>query len=539
MVKSFKKAFSSVHAPKKPFDTDQHLQFGEEVFSSLLGGLGYFKGSIKVDTSKKALQAETTGKFWEKSEDAKKHATPETKGPYELTTHTPSRATFPRGFLWDEGFHLLAVLEWDADLAMEVVRNWLALMDEDGWIAREQILGPEAESRTPEEFIMQSPYVANPPTMFVVISNFVDMLTGKKKYYGQESAYLSQAETGKAFVAEHYPLLKRHYEWFRRTQSGDVEAHSIPSANLNEGYRWRGRTPETNLASGLDDFPRAEPPDITELHIDALCWVGVMARELERIAVFTETSHDAFTYQNHLRGVKTNIETIHWDQQQNVYCDAVVRDDVHSYVCHKGYISLWPLVTGFLGPNHPHLPAVLDLLRDPNHLWTDHGVRSLSPEDKRYGVGENYWRSPIWININYLILSELLVLAKTAGPSQQRCRDIYTELRSNIVHMVFSSWKETGYVWEQYDPVGGHGQRTQHFTGWSALVVKIMAMPDLGQGEGYTERVKGYYEVAKQQAVENQKTGAGSVVFAMAMMAFVYVTRRRFAGTLRSLRMSY
>jgi mannosyl-oligosaccharide glucosidase len=138
--------------------------------------------------------------------------------------------------------------------------------------------------------------------------------------------------------------------------------------------------------------------------------------------------------------------------------------------------------------------------------------------------------------MNYMILEQLLHLAKTSGPSQQRCRDIYIELRSNIVHTVFSAWLQTGYVWEQYDPVGGHGQRTQHFTGWSALVVKIMAMPDLSMGEGYKDKVKEYYEEAKKQAVENQKSSGGAVVFAIMLMAFVYVTRRRFAGTLRSLR---
>jgi mannosyl-oligosaccharide glucosidase len=213
-----------------------------------------------------------------------------------------------------------------------------------------------------------------------------------------------------------------------------------------------------------------------------------------------------------------------------------VRNDAHNYVCHKGYISLFPFMTGFIGADHAHLSATLDLLRDSNHLWTDHGIRSLSPESKKYGVGDNYWRSPIWINMNYLILEQLLALAKTSGPSQQRCRDIYIELRGNIVHTVFSAWLQTGYVWEQYDPVGGHGQRTQHFTGWSALVVKIMAMPDLSMGEGYKDKVKEYYEEAKKQAVANQKSSSGALVFAIMFMAFVYVTRRRFAGTLRTLR---
>ncbi|KAI4696612.1 uncharacterized protein J4E88_000789 [Alternaria novae-zelandiae] len=534
---SFAKNFDAVFTPKTPFTTVMHRAFSRNTFSNLLGGLGYFTGTAKVDTSKKAIYAETTANFWQKSVDAKKHTTPETKGPYELLTHTPSRAAFPRGFLWDEGFHLLLVIEWDADLALEVIRDWLLnLMDDDGWIAREQILGAEAEGATPAEFITQFPHIANPPTMFLVISKFIDMLKGTTKYHGHDSLYLAKAETGKALVTKMYPYLKKHYDWFRKSQSGDVEAHSIPSANLNEGYRWRGRTPGTNFASGLDDYPRAEPPDITELHLDALCWVGVMARTLERIAFFTENAHDALTYQNHIRGVKTNIDTIHWSKEPNTYCDAVVRNDLHTHACHKGYISIFPLLTGFTDPSHPHLPAMLTLLRDPNHLWTDFGVRSLSPEDDAYGKDDNYWRSPMWININYLLLTNLLDLAQIPGPSQQRCREIYIELRSNIVHTVFNSYLQTGYIWEQYDPVKGDGQRTQHFTGWSALVVKIMAMPDLERDDGVTEKVKGYYEEAKKQAGMNQRTGAGSVVFAVVFMGFVYVTRRRFAGTLRGLR---
>jgi mannosyl-oligosaccharide glucosidase len=65
-----------------------------------------------------------------------------------------------------------------------------------------------------------------------------------------------------------------------------------------------------------------------------------------------------------------------------------------------------------------------------------------------------------------------------------------------------------------------------------------MAMPDLEKDDGMTEKMKGYYEEAKKQAVQNQTTGAGSLVFAVVFMGFVYLTRRRFAGTLRSWRRS-
>lgn len=35
------------------------------------------------------------------------------------------------------------------------------------------------------------------------------------------------------------------------------------------------------------------------------------------------------------------------------------------------------------------------------------GIRSLSKSDPFYGGGDQYWTGPIWINVNYLIVSSL------------------------------------------------------------------------------------------------------------------------------------
>ena len=62
------------------------------------------------------------------------------------------------------------------------------------------------------------------------------------------------------------------------------------------------------------------------------------------------------------------------------------------------------------------------------------------------------------------------------------------KLRRNVVDNVFREWEKTGFAWEQYNPETGEGQRTQHFTGWTSLVVKIMTMPDLSNGgKGHDE----------------------------------------------------
>ena len=138
------------------------------------------------------------------------------------------------------------------------------------------------------------------------------------------------------------------------------------------------------------------------------------------------------------------------------------------------------------------------MISDPEELWGRHGIRSLSKSHELYGTGENYWRSPVWINMNYLILLRLQVssrgqsltqtgqkancrqeLAQSSGPYQKRATKIYTELRKNLIDTVYQSWKDTGFAWEQYNPETGVGQRTQHFTGWTSLIVKVLAMPNL------------------------------------------------------------
>ncbi|KAK0727287.1 glycoside hydrolase [Lasiosphaeria miniovina] len=504
-TESFAERFSSVFSFKAPFTAAKYDKFGRSMFSNLIGGIGYFYGESLVDRSYAPEYDEENEGFWEETAAARARRQEAPEGPYELFTSIPSRPFFPRGFLWDEGFHLLPIADWDIDLTLEIVKSWFNLMDEDGWIGREQILGAEARSKVPQEFQTQYPHYANPPTLFLVVDAFIEKLqraangtlpATRERLSQSPSPSLSTAsldnpEVGLESLRRLYPLLRRQFDWFRKTQAGDIKSYDRPAYSTKEAYRWRGRTVTHCLTSGLDDYPRPQPPHPGELHVDLLSWVGMMAKSLVNIAKVVDLPEEAHEVAKVLDAVEHNLDDLHWSATDGCYCDATVDDfEENKLVCHKGYISLFPFLTGLLRPDSPRLEGILRLLGDEDELFSSHGLRSLSKKDEFYGTAENYWRSPVWININYMAIVQLHNLATQDGPHRETARDLYTRLRRNVVDTVYASWADTGFAWEQYNPETGQGQRTQHFTGWTSLVVKVMAMDDLEVGGGAAKHAR-------------------------------------------------
>ena len=352
----------------------------------------------------------------------------------------------------------------------------------------------------PEEFQVQYPHFANPPTLFLILQAFVDRLqgnngttSGPREVLGQAdfsdlyTTHLHHPEVARQYLASLYPLLKRHYNWFRKTQRGDVASYDRQAFSTKEAYRWRGRTPRHILTSGLDDYPRAQPPHPGELHVDLISWIGLMTRSMKNIAHALDETDDVMEFARSEEAIVRNIDDLHWDEKSKSYCDATIDDYEESvHVCHQGYVSIFPFLLGLVGWDSPRLGALLDAIEDPEQLWSGHGIRSLSKRDALYATDENYWRSPVWININYLALERLLELARNTNlprdhAHRRQALRMYTNLRRNVVDTVFTQWDKTGFAWEQYHPETGAGQRTQHFTGWTSLVVKMMTMPDLSR----------------------------------------------------------
>lgn len=474
--------------------SDEYEAFALETLSNLLGGIGYFHGTQMVDR-KTELDEDTFNKITFKN--------PIEEGPLELFTSVPSRGFFPRGFYWDEGFHLLQVMEYDYDLAFEIIMSWFNLIEEEtGWVAREVTLGDEARSKVPPEFTTQSLAIANPPTLLLTFS---EMLTRAIQYQESINVTLEAEETSEhdtnqleknlellvKYAKAIYPKLSKHYEWFRSSQKGSFEEYEeifedegiLGKIHPDELYRWAGRTKEHCLPSGLDDYPRAQPPDMAELNVDTMAWVGVMTKSMKQIAHILELSEDEARYAKIEKKIVENLDSIHWSEKDGCYCDITIDDfdDARSFVCHQGYISVLPFALKLIPANSPKLAKIIALMGDEDKLFSAYGLRSLSKQDEYFRQGEDYWRGKVWMNINYLCLDALkhyypesTVGKTTESKNELPVTRLYRELKNNLIENVYKVWKETGFCYENYDPADGAGTGAEQFTGWTALIVNIM-----------------------------------------------------------------
>lgn len=458
---------------------EEEIAFAKAAFSNMIGGIGHFYGSSLVQSR---FFPEPIP-YWEA----------------HLLTAVPSRSFFPRGFLWDEGFHQLLISKWDRELSLLILSHWLDTMNNEGWIPREQILGDEARSKVPAEFVVQRNTNANPPTFFLALKSIMSDM---------KESHKGMSEKERELVAKMYPKLQAWYNWFNTTQVGPVPG----------SYRWRGRNPDSDselnpktLTSGLDDYPRSSHPTDDERHLDLRCWMAFASETLAQIA--TEIGEDPTPYQQTSDFLADNklLAKLHWSDKLKMFADygnhtakvALIRKQFpperpgmpatarvirqsravpkSQFVNARGYVSLFPFLLKQLEPNSPKLKIILEDLKNPEFLWTEYGLRSLSKSDPLYMKRNTehdppYWRGPIWININYLAIRALKYYATQSDPPiSEMANDAYNSLRRNVIQNIFNQYKRTGYIWENYNDGTGAGQGCHPFTGWSALVVLMMS----------------------------------------------------------------
>ncbi|KAI1786178.1 mannosyl oligosaccharide glucosidase-domain-containing protein [Ganoderma leucocontextum] len=168
----------------------------------------------------------------------------------------------------DETVH---IGQYNNDLSLEVLQSWINLIDEHGWVPREQILDEEARSRVPPEFQSQVPTYASPPTLTMAVT--AASASGRAPP-ARTSAWTSASAPSRRFLDEPelaLDYLRRIYEWFSRKQRGQIKY-------------------------GIDNYPRG-PAHAGELRLDLISWTAFFSQTMRDIAEFVGEVDDAAAFE--------------------------------------------------------------------------------------------------------------------------------------------------------------------------------------------------------------------------------------------------
>jgi len=425
---AFEKTFPNV---KKDYKN-----MAQYALANLIGGMIYYYGPVPI------------------TED------PTPQPPLPLFTATPTRNSFQRGFLWDEGFHELLICNWNPDLCLTAISSWFGTQYKTGWIAREQVRGDEIRSFVPGDFVSQSDLEGNPPTLMMALD------------YLLNNPNVDAGLKNQIYVNLKDPLYK-WWSWFYNLQmvldkEGKPTNFFLWSYKMFEGNR-------QYFGSGLDDYPRDDPGFVSKYHLDLHVWQAMFANVMAKVATGANDTANA-TFFNDLSKTLTDKISVFLDPTDNLYKDVFkpnnTDNDTSVPSSHIGYISLLPLMFGYVEENSAGFNATLDLVdyHLPGLVYTQFGISSLSREDTAFQKNSNYWTGPIWVNFNYMLLRAF----KLYYWSNARVQDLYNNIRSNIVGTMNNNFANRGYIFEHYNLTTGLGQGNHPFTGWSTTINFIL-----------------------------------------------------------------
>eukprot|EP00887_Chlorella_sp_A99_P004738 scaffold4.g4738.t1 len=492
-------------------------EVAKAALANMLGGMGYWHGSSLVRLPQPppgAPRRRRQGQQQAGQQGGQEQPEAAELWPAPLYSAVPSRSFFPRGFLWDEGFHQLLIRRRAAAPAPLPASSSPCVAG--GRKARCAV-------GVPSEFVVQSPSAANPPTFFLVLADMsrqvVAATQAAQASGGSGSTVWDETTRADAeFLVAAWPRLVTWYRWFNTSQAGQE-----PGA-----YRWRGRVADSSrelnpktLTSGLDDYPRASHPTgkggqgrHDERHVDLRCWMALASRALatigsnlglpqEEVALFEETALRLESLEE--------LNRLHWDAESGQYRDwglhtegaslqqeqftrpdgsvqlgewrrVVNEAPARRLVPQFGYVSLFPLLMRLLPAGSAELGRQLELLRDPGLLWTPYGLRSLAASASLYQARNTehdppYWRGAIWINVNLMAVQAraLRHYAAQPGPHQGAAAELHAALREALLSNLVGQYQSSGFLWEQYDDASGAGKGSHPFTGWTGLLALLAA----------------------------------------------------------------
>ena len=217
------------------------------------------------------------------------------------------------------------------------------------------------------------------------------------------------------------------------------------------------------VESGVDNNPAvSDRPALSTEGVDLQCY---LYREYEAMAILAQElghARDAAEYRNKAAALRQRIQTLMWSPSAGAYLNIDARTGKQiDILTWTDFVPLWAGVA----TQSQAKRMIEQHLLNPREFWTPYGIRSLAPSQALYDPVHGYWRGPVWILTNYLLMHGLM---NYGYPKQA------IQLARNTQNLLIRDLKATGGMNECYNPGTGKPEGDGHFVSWDLLAEHML-----------------------------------------------------------------
>lgn len=285
----------------------------------------------------------------------------------------------------------------------------------------------------------------------------------------QSKPFLAQAAVRASLTTRDFTWLERANGESRKTnyaKLADTVAFWENTRRAQDGlFRWYN-----GVESGVDNNPAVSdtPAEVTE-GVDLQCYLFREYRALALLAEKLGKPADAADYRRKAEDLKQRVQQKMWSEADGMFLNIDSRTG--QFVRVKTWTNFVPLWAS-MATREQADRTIKEHLLDPAEFWAPNGVRTLAPDEPLYNPNSGYWRGPVWVISNYLMMHGLL---KYGYKSEAR------ELASKTVRLLVDDLKAHAGMNECYNPATGEPAAGGKFLSWNLLAEHMVEEAETGK----------------------------------------------------------
>ncbi|MGA3328949.1 MAG: trehalase family glycosidase [Terriglobia bacterium] len=210
--------------------------------------------------------------------------------------------------------------------------------------------------------------------------------------------------------------------------------------------------------SGVDNNPAVSsyPTDVTE-GVDLQCY---LYREYVAMAILSRKlghTTQGGEFQQQADDLKRLIQQKMWSEADGIFLNIDSRTG--QFVRIKSWTNFVPLWAG-VATREQAQRMIRQHLLNPGEFWAPSGIRTLAADEPLYDPQSGYWRGPVWVVSNYLLMHGLMNYGFQREAREIAAKTVSLLLRDLLVH---------GCMSENYQPETGEPARCERLVGWNLL----------------------------------------------------------------------